>query len=76
MVEAVVVVVKTSFGIVVFRGEAVAEEAGEGAGLRYGVAEGIVRVLRDRVARRVKIAGDVAVVVIERDADSTIDRKV
>ena len=76
MVETVAVVVETGFEIVVFCREAMAEEAGEWAGLRDGVAECVICVLRNRVASRVKVAGDITIVVVERDVDSTIDRKV
>ena len=64
MVEAIAVVVKTSFGIVVLRGEAVAEEVGEGAGLGYEIAKCIVGVLCDGVAVCAEVASDVAVVVV------------
>ena len=64
MVEAVAVVVKTSFGIVVFRGEAVAEEVGKRAGLGDDFAESVVGVLRNCVTVCVEVAGDVAVVVV------------
>ena len=64
MEEAVAVVVKTSFGIVVFRGETVAEEVGEGAGLGYEIAKGIVGVLGNGVAAGIEVASDVAVVVV------------
>ena len=46
-----------------------AEEVGEGTGLRDGVAESVVGVLRDCVAGSVKVAGNVSVVVVERDVD-------
>ncbi len=64
MVEAVAVVVKTSFGIVILRGEAVAEEVGKRAGLGDEIAEGVVGVLRDGIAVCVEVASDVAVVVV------------
>ena len=64
MVEAVAVVVETGFGIVVLRGEAVAEEVGEGAGFGDEFAESVVGVLRDGVAAGIEVAGDVAVVVV------------
>ena len=64
MEEAVTVVVKTNFGIVVFRGKAVAEEVGKRAGLGDDFAEGVVGVLRDGVAAGIEVAGDVAVVVV------------
>ncbi len=72
MVEAVAVVVKASFGIVVFRGEAVAEEVSEGADLGYKIAEGIVGVLGDGVTVCVEVAGDVTVVVVGRNVDRAI----
>ena len=64
MVEAVAVVVEAGFGIVVFRGEAMAEEVGKRAGLGGEIAEGVVSVLRDGVAICVEVASDVAVVVV------------
>ena len=64
MVEAVAVVVKTSFGIVVFRGEAMAEEAGERARLGDDVAEGVVGVLGDGVSADIEVAYDVAIHVL------------
>ena len=76
MVETVAVIIETGFGIEILCREAVAEEVSERAGLRDGVAEGIVRVLRDSVTGRVKVAGDIAVVVVEWDVDSVIDCKV
>ena len=53
-----------------------AEEVGEGTGLRDGVAESVVGVGGNGFASRVKVAGDVSVVVVERDVDGIVDRKV
>ena len=53
-----------------------AEEVGEGTGLRDGVAESVVGVLRDCVAGSVKVAGNVSVVVVERDVDRVVDHEV
>ena len=76
MVEAVAVVVKTSFGIVVFRGEAVAEEVGKRAGLGDDFAESVVGVLRNCVTVCVEVAGDVAVVVVAWNVDRAIHGEV
>jgi len=76
MVETVAVVVESSLGVVILCREAVTEEVGERARLRDGVAEGIVGILRNRVAIRIEVAGNIAVVVVERDVDSVIDCKV
>ena len=76
MVEAVAVVVKTGFGIVVLRGETVAEEVGEGAGLGYEIAKGIVGVLGNGVAAGVEVTSDVAVVVVTRNVDRAIHGEV
>ena len=53
-----------------------AEEIGDGTGLRYGVTESVVGVGGNGFASRVKVAGYVSVVVIERDVDRVVDRKV
>ena len=76
MVEAVAVIVEAGFRVDVFGRETVTDDVGERAGLRYGVTESVVGVLRDCVAGSVKVAGDVAVVVVERDVDGIVDRKV
>ena len=72
MVEAVAVVVKTGFGIVILRGEAVAEEVGERAGLGDDFTESVVGVLRDGVAAGVEVASNVAVVVVAWNVDRAI----
>ena len=51
------------------------EEIGDGTGLRYGVAESVVGVGGDGFACGIEVAGDVAVVVVERDVDCVIDRE-
>lgn len=76
MVEAVTVVIKASFGIVVFRGETVAEEVGEGAGLGYEIAKGIVGVLGNGVAAGIEVASNVAVVVVAWNVDRAIHGEV
>ena len=76
MVEAVAVVVKIGFGIVVFRGKAVAEEVGKRAGLGNEIAEGVVGVLRNGVAVCVEVASDVAVVVVTWNVDRAIHGEV
>ena len=76
MVEAVAVVVESGFGIVVFRGEAVAEEVGKRAGLGDDVAESVVGVLRDGVAVCVEVASDVAVVVVAGNVDRFVNCEV
>ena len=53
-----------------------AENIREMAGLRYGVAESVVGVGGDSFAGGIKVAGNVSVVVIERDVDGIVDRKV
>ena len=53
-----------------------AEEVGEGTGLRDGVAESVVSVGGDGFAGGIKVAGDVSVVVVEREVDGIVDRKV
>ena len=53
-----------------------AEEVGERAGLRDGVAESVVGVGGNGFAGVIKIAGNVTVVVVERDVDGIVDRKV
>ena len=75
MVEAVAVVVEAGFGVEVLRREAVAEEAGAPAGLGDEPAEGIVGVPRKGAAVDVKVARDVAVVVIARNVDNAVDRE-
>ena len=62
--RVVTVVVETGFGVVILRRETVAEEICERARLRDDFAEGIVCVLRYRIAVRVKIASDVADIVV------------
>ena len=73
MVETVTVVVKAGFGIEILCRETVTEETCKRAGLRDGVAKSIVGVLRYCGAGRVEVSGDVAVVVVEWDVNSTID---
>ena len=46
-----------------------AEEIGERARLRYGVAESVVGIGGNGFAGGIEVAGDVAVVVVERDVD-------
>ena len=53
-----------------------AEDVGDGTGLRYGVTESVVGVGGDGFAGGIKVAGNVAVVVVERDVDGIIDCKV
>ena len=72
MVEAVAVVVKSGFGIVVFCRETVAEEIGERAGLCDGVANGIVCVLGNCVTGRVEVTGYVSVVVVAWNVDRVV----
>ena len=76
MVEAVAVIVEAGFRVEVFGRETVTEDVGERAGLRDGVAESVVGVGGNGFAGGIKIAGDVAVVVEERDVDGIVDRKV
>ena len=52
------------------------EDVGERTGLRYGVAESVVGVGGDGFACGIEVAGNVAVVVVERDVDGIVDRKV
>ena len=75
MVEAVAVVVEAGFGIEVLSREAVAEEAGASAGPGDEPAEGIVGVPRKGAAVDVKVARDVAVVVIAGNVDNAVDRE-
>ena len=74
MVETVAVIVKTDFGIVVFGREAVAEEVGKQSCLGYGVAEGVVGILRYGVAVFVEVARDVAIVVVCGEVELAIAR--
>ena len=53
-----------------------AEEVVERTGLRYGVAESVVGVGGDGFACGIEVAGNVAVVVVERDVDGIVDHKV
>ena len=76
MVEAVAVIVEVGFSVEILCREAVTENVGERTGLRYGVAESVVGVGGDGFAGGIKVAGDVAVVVEERDVDGIVDRKV
>ena len=76
MVKAVAVIVEAGFRVDVFGREAMAEEVGEGTGLRDGVAESVVGVGGDGFAGGIKVAGDVSVVVVERDVDRVVDREV
>ena len=69
MVEAVAVIVEAGFRVEVFGREAVTEDVGERTGLRYGVTESVVGVLRNCGTGRVEVTGYVAVVVVERDVD-------
>ncbi len=73
-IETVAVIVEPSFGIVVFRREAVAEEVGEGARLRNGAAEVVVLVSGDDVAGFIYVLRDVAVVVEGREVELTVAR--
>ena len=52
------------------------KEVGDGAGLRDGVAESVVDVGGNGFAGVIKIAGNVTVVVVERDVDGITDCKV
>ena len=76
MVEAVAVVVKTGFGIEVLCREAMPEEVGKRAGLGDEFSEGIVCVLRNSIAVLVKVARDIADVVVERNIDRAVNREV
>ena len=76
MVEAVAVVVEAGFGIEVLRREAVAEEAGAPAGFGDEPAEGIVGVPRKGAAVDVKVAREVAVVVVAWNVDRAVDREI
>ena len=76
MVEAVAVIVVVGFSVEILCREAMAEEVGERTGLRYGVAESVVGVLRNCGTGRVEVTGYVSVVVVERDVDGIVDRKV
>ena len=53
-----------------------AENVREMAGLRDGVAESVVGVGGDGFACGIEVAGNVAVVVVERDVDGIVDHKV
>ena len=53
-----------------------AEEVGEGTGLGDDVAESIVGVLRYNIAVGVKVARDVAVVVVAWDEWNAVDGEV
>ena len=64
MVEAVTVVVKAGFGIVILCGEAVAEESGERARLGDRAAEVVILVRGNDVAGFVYVLRDIAVVVV------------
>ena len=75
MVESVAVVVEAGFGIEVLRREAVAEEAGASAGPGDEPAEGVVGVPRKGAAVDVKVARDVAVVVVAGNVDNAVDRE-
>ena len=74
MVEAVAVVVETGFGIVVLRGEAVAEEVGERTGLGDRAAEVVVLVRGGDVAGFVYVLRDIAVVVVCGEVELTVAR--
>ena len=74
MVEAVTVVVEAGFSIAVLRRKAVAEEVGEGAGLRDCAAEVVILVCGDDVAGFVYVLGDVAVVVVCGEVDLAVAR--
>src|SRR5574344_1839848 len=76
MVEAVAVVVKADFNIKVFRREAMPEEVGKWAGLGDEFSKGVVCVLCNRIAVPFNVARDVADVVVERNIDRAINRKV
>ena len=74
MVEAVVVVVEASLGIVVFRGEAVAEEVGEGTGLEDRAAEVVILVCGDDVAGFIYVLRNIAVVVVCGEVELAVAR--
>ena len=76
MVEAVAVVVETGFGIVVLCRETMAKEVGERTGLGDKFSEGVVGIGGNGFACGIEVAGNVTVVVVERDVDCVIDRKV
>ena len=76
MVEAVAVIVEAGFRVEVFGRETVTEDVGERAGLRDGVAESVVGVGGNGFSGGIKVAGNVSVVVVERDVDGIVDRKV
>ena len=69
MVEAVAVIVEVGFSVEILCRETVTEDVGERAGLRYGVTESVVGVGGDGFVCGVEVAGNVAVVVVERDVD-------
>ena len=69
MVEAVAVIVEIGFRVDVFGRETVTEDVGERARLRYGVTESVVGVGGNGFTGGIEVAGDVAVVVVERDVD-------
>lgn len=53
-----------------------AEEIGDGTGLRYGVAESVVGIGGNGFAGGIEVAGNISVVVVERDVDGIIDCKI
>ena len=69
MVEAVAVVVELSYGVIVFSREAVAEQVNKRAGCGDEITEGVVRVLGNCVASSIKVARDIAVVVVAGNVD-------
>ena len=75
-VKAVAVVVETCFNIKVLCRETMPEEVGERTGLRDRVAKGVVGILRNDIAVSVKIASDVAVIVIAWNVDHVVDSQV
>ena len=74
MVEAVTVVVEAGFSIAVLRRKAVAEEVGEGAGLRDCAAEVVILVCGDDVAGFVYVLRDIAVVVVCGEVELAVTR--
>jgi len=73
-IETINIIVGTCFGIVVLRGEAIAEEVGKGAGLGDRAPEVIVLVGGDDVAGLVNVLRDVAVVVECREVELAVAR--
>ena len=69
IIKTVAVVIETVLCIIVFCREAMAEQVNKRAGCGDEITEGVVRVLGNCVASSIKVARDIAVVVVAGNVD-------